>query len=81
MAAKKDIKFEDAFAKLEESVKRLESSELTLDESIAAFEESVRLVKICNQRLEKAEERVRILTEGADGSVTDMPFEALPNED
>lgn len=80
MAAKKEIKFEEAFAALEESVKKLESSELTLDESISSFEEAMRLVKICNQRLESAEERVRILTEGADGTVTDMPFGAPRDE-
>ncbi len=81
MAVKKEMKFEDAFARLEESVRSLESAELTLDESISTFEEAMRLVGICNQRLEKAEERVRILTEGVDGTVTDMPFGALQNED
>ena len=34
------------------------------------------LVKICNEKLECAERRVRILTEGADGVITDMPFDS-----
>lgn len=76
MAAKKEIKFEDALTELESKVKSLESSELTLDEALAAFEESVKLVKICNERLERAEQRVRILTEADDGTVTDAPFGA-----
>ena len=38
-------------------------------------EEAVKLVKICNEKLECAERRVRILTETSDGSVTDLPFE------
>ena len=71
----KKIDFETALAKLEGEVKRLESGNMSLDESIAAFEEAVKLVKICNERLENAERRVRILTEGADGAVTNAPFE------
>ena len=70
----KKIDFEDALLKLENEVRRLESGDLSLEESIAAFEESIKLVKICNERLESAERRVRILTEGADGTVTDAPF-------
>jgi exodeoxyribonuclease VII small subunit len=49
---------------------------MSLDESIKAFEDAVKLVKICNEKLEDAERRVRILTEGDDGSVTDMPFDS-----
>ncbi len=80
MAVKKDIKFEDALRALEENTARLESSELTLDESIKVFEEAMKLVKICNEKLETAEQKVRILTEAADGSVTDSDFGAIENE-
>ena len=71
-----DIKFEDALMRLEEQVRRLEGGALTLDESLTAFEEAIKLVKLCNARLEKAELRVRMLTEGADGSITDVPFDS-----
>lgn len=71
----KDINFEEAMTKLESEVKRLESGNMTLDESIAAFEEAVKLIRICNEKLENAERRVRILTEAADGSITDEPFD------
>ena len=71
---KKNIKFEDAILALEDIVKRLESGNFTLDESIGAFEEAVHLVKICNERLEAAEQNVRMLTEGEDGIITDVPF-------
>ena len=72
----KNIDFESAILKLEGEVKKLESGNMSLDESIKAFEEAVKLVKVCNERLESAERRVRILTEGTDGSITDMPFES-----
>ena len=71
----KKINFEEAMAKLEGEVKKLDSGSMTLDESIAAFEEAVKLVRICNERLEDAERRVRILTEAANGSITDLPFD------
>ena len=71
----KEIKFEEALLKLEECVDRLEDGSISLDESIAAYEEAVKLVRICNERLELAESRVRILTEAKDGSVTDLPFD------
>lgn len=73
---KKNINFEEAMSSLEEIVKKLESGTLTLDESISEFENAIKLVKICNEKLEAAEQRVRILTEGQDGTVTDKPFDS-----
>jgi len=75
----KDIIFEEAMLKLEGEVKKLESGNMTLDESIAAFEEAVKLIRVCNEKLENAERRVRILTESSDGSITDLPFD-IDNE-
>ena len=72
MAKKKN--FEEAFSSLEDIVKKMESGELSLDESLDAFEEAIKLVKFCNSELERAEQKVRILTDGADGVITDEPF-------
>ena len=69
-----DINFEEAMAKLEDQVKRLENGNMSLDESIASFEEAVKLVRICNEKLEIAERKVALLTEMSDGTVTDVPF-------
>jgi exodeoxyribonuclease VII small subunit len=71
----KTIKFEEAMIKLEETVRLLESGSLTLDESIEKYEDALKYVKICNEILEKAEQKVKILTESADGSVSDRPFD------
>lgn len=75
----KNMKFEDAMIELESKIKKLESGSLTLDESITVFEEAVKLIRVCNNQLENAERRVRMLTEGNDGSVTDVPFD-IENE-
>ncbi len=71
----KDMKFEEAMIKLEGEIKKLESGNMTLDESIASFEEAVKLIGVCNAQLENAERKVRLLTEAADGTVTDVPFD------
>lgn len=67
--------FEEAMNELEGLVRSLEGGELSLDDSLAAYERAVALVKYCNTALEEAEHRVRILTEGQDGTVTDRPFD------
>jgi len=69
-----NISFEAAIEKLDLIVSRLESGALSLDESLSLFEEGVGIIKICNERLDKAEQRVRILTEDKSGTVSDAPF-------
>lgn len=71
----KDLKFEEAMTRLESELKKLESGNMTLDESISTFEEAVKLIGQCNKQLDKAERRVRLLTESNDGSITDVPFD------
>ena len=71
--------FESAMERLEDIVAGLEGGNLPLEESLAAFEEAVGLVRFCNETLEKAKQKVRILTEGDDGVVSDRPF--VPEED
>ena len=72
---KKNINFEEAMLSLEDIVKRLEGGSLSLDDSLKAFEEGIGLIKICNGKLDAAEQKVRILIEGKDAAVTDAPFD------
>jgi len=69
-----NMTFEAAMARLEEIVRALESGNTPLDTSLALFEEGVALVKLCNSRLDHAEQRVKILTMGENGTIveTDM---------
>lgn len=73
---KKNVTFEEAMLSLDNAVARLESSTLSLDESLATFEEAVKLIKLCNEKINSAEQKVKMLIENADGSVTDAPFDA-----
>ena len=56
--AEKELAFEEAYKKLEEAVQNLEQGGLTLEQAIAVFEEGMRLVKICNDRLNAAELKI-----------------------
>ncbi len=69
-----DMTFEEAMAKLEEIVRKLEGGSAPLDQSLAMFEEGVALVKLCNSRLDAAEQKVKILTAAENGTLveTDM---------
>ncbi len=70
--ANNQLSFEQALARLEQIVKSLESGNVPLEDLIKLFDEGTSLVKLCTERLDKAEEKVRllqmkdgILTEGA----------------
>ena len=67
----KNLSFEQALARLEETVRRLESGNAPLDESLSLFEEGIALVKLCNGKLDAAEQKVVKLKLGDDGSVTE----------
>ena len=55
--------FEGALAALEQVVARMESGNLTLEESLVAYEQGAHLAKICQQRLDQAEQQVYVLQE------------------
>ncbi len=81
MPKSEKINFEDAMIKLEDIVLKLESGNLKLDESIKEFEEAVKLIRFCEEKLSSAKQKVKILTEGADGSVTDKPFTTTDSDE
>ena len=71
---KKELTFEKAMDRLEEIVSLLESGDLPLDESLSLFEEGVKLVKLCNSQLEKAESSVKMLI-NQDGELVEKNFD------
>jgi exodeoxyribonuclease VII small subunit len=72
---KKDIKFETALQRLEKIVEQLESGEVELDKSIKIFEEGNELVKLCLEKLNSAEKKVKQLSKESDGTFTLEDFE------
>lgn len=70
-----EIKFEDALKRLEEIVDALEKGDIPLEKSLKIFEEGVRLSRLCNKMLDKAEKKVEILMRTENGELEAKPFE------
>jgi len=70
---------ETSLDSLETLVERMESGELTLEDSLKAFEEGVRLSRKCQQALQQAEQKVRILLEQST-TADPEPFTGGDNE-
>ena len=59
----KNMKYEEALAKLEEIVGKLEEGSLPLDKSMELFEEGTRLSVFCEKCLNEAEQKITELKE------------------
>jgi exodeoxyribonuclease VII small subunit len=68
------VDFERSLDELEQLVARMEGGELSLDESLASFERGIGLYRHCQQSLELAELRVRLLLD-PDAPDSAEPFE------
>ncbi|MBB6241827.1 MULTISPECIES: exodeoxyribonuclease VII small subunit [unclassified Rhodanobacter] len=68
------VDFEHSLDELEQLVAKMEGGELSLDESLASFERGIGLYRHCQQSLEKAELRVRLLLD-PDAPDSAEPFE------
>ncbi|MHA6202834.1 exodeoxyribonuclease VII small subunit [Dyella soli] len=66
--------FEHSLDELEQLVARMEGGDLSLDESLTSFERGIGLYRHCQQALESAELRVRLLLD------PDAPDRAEPFE-
>lgn len=62
MTAKKPT-FESQLTDLEAIVDNLEQGELSLEESLAQYEKGIKLTRQCQQMLNKAEQKVSILSQ------------------
>ena len=56
--------FEQAITELDQIVRTLEQGDLPLEQSLALFERGVKLSRYCHDRLEDAEKRIQVLTQG-----------------
>jgi exodeoxyribonuclease VII small subunit len=71
--------FEASLDALEQLVEKMEHGEMSLEESLAAYERGIGLYRRCQQALEQAELRVRLLSDPANPAAAE-PFGA-PNAD
>lgn len=66
--------FEHSLDELEQLVARMEGGDMSLDESLSAFERGIGLYRHCQQALDQAELRVRLLLD-PEAPDTAEPFE------
>lgn len=70
-----ELAFEGAMDRLEEIVEQMESGKMKLEELIVRYEEGMKLVKICQERLASAEQRIEIITRNNAGKPVVKEFE------
>ena len=70
----KQLKLEEAMARLSEIVATLEKGDADLDTSLKLYEEGVSLVRLCSDRLDRAEQKVRMLRLTPGGEAEEVPF-------
>ena len=61
-----DLSFEESLEQLEEIVNKLETGDVPLDDAIDEFTKAMQLVKICNAKLNNAEEAIAKIVQDND---------------
>jgi len=67
--------FEGAMNRLEKIVEQMESGKLPLEDLIVRYEEGMNLVKVCQERLANAEQKIEIITRNSAGKAIVKDFE------
>jgi exodeoxyribonuclease VII small subunit len=74
--------FEASIQRLTQIVERLERGELTLEDSLQLFEEGVKLSRLSQERLDRAQKRVeKLLRVDDQGRAETEPFETSTDDD
>jgi len=73
--------FEGALAELEKIVARMEGGELTLEEALAVHRRGLELARFCQQKLEVAQQQVKVLEGEVLKPLADAAAQAGPDED
>jgi exodeoxyribonuclease VII small subunit len=55
----KELKYEEAFAQLQEIVRKMENDEYSIDELAVQLKTAQRLIKFCKDKLTKTEEEIQ----------------------
>ena len=71
-----ELHFEGALDRLEQIVEQMESGKMMLEELIGRYEEGMKLVKVCQERLASAEQRIEIITRNHAGKAVVKNFDA-----
>jgi exodeoxyribonuclease VII small subunit len=70
-----ELNFETAMDRLEKIVEQMESGQLPLEDLIVRYEEGMNLVKVCQERLASAEQKIEIISRNNSGKPVVKDFE------
>lgn len=56
-----DMTIEETFAALDDLIEKLESGKGSLEDAFKNYEEGMKLVKSCNEKIEKIEKKILVL--------------------
>src|SRR5215813_11179779 len=73
-AKKAEISFETAMERLEKIVEEMESGKMLLEDLLVRYEEGMKLVKVCQDRLAHAEQKIQIVTRDYAGKTSVKDF-------
>jgi exodeoxyribonuclease VII small subunit len=71
-----ELTFEGAMDRLETIVEQMEAGKMPLEDLIVRYEEGMNLVKICQERLASAEQKIEMITRNSAGKAIVKDFEA-----
>src|SRR5882762_6433357 len=74
-AKKSETSFETAMERLEKIVEEMESGKMLLEDLLVRYEEGMKLVKVCQERLARAEQKIEIITRDYTGKTSVKNFE------
>jgi exodeoxyribonuclease VII small subunit len=80
MTDKKKDSIEEAMRKLESLITDMESGQLPLEKLLDNYEDGVKLVRLCQEKLDAAEQKIQIIKRTATGPAGVEDFSADTNE-
>lgn len=67
---KETLSLEENFAQLEETIERLEADDISLEEAFNAYSAGMKILKECNEQIDRVEKKVLKLSEN--GELTEL---------
>lgn len=71
---KTDMSFEAALKQLNEISQKLERGDCPLDDALTNYQKAIELIKLCNAKLENAEQQVKLISEDGEDGYKLKPF-------
>ena len=59
----KETTLEEDFERMEELLRQMEREEIGIEEAFCKYEEGIKLVKACNEKIDRVEKKVKTLSD------------------